>query len=444
MSLFYDYLDSTKSAGEKMFSLIKEMYPICRSITGDGVRKTLTIIGKDISVKIKEVPSGTEVFDWTVPKEWNIREAWIKTLSGQKIVDFNKCNLHILNYSVPIHKKVKFSELKDHIFTIPYASEWIPYMTSYYNENWGFCMKHNDFLKLQNETGEDEEFEVFIDSTLKSGNLTFGEYFIEGEKKEEVLISTYLCHPSLCNDNLSGVALSVYLAKALTDLQKERKLKYSYRFLFIPETIGAITWLSLNEEKTNNIKYGLVASCVGDRGCLTYKKSRDGNNLIDEMAINVLKHSGDKYKVMDFFPWGSDERQFSSPGFNLPVGSLMRTPYGYYSEYHTSADNLEFIDKDSLGDSFNKYLRIIFEIENNETYINLNPKCEPRLGKRGLYGNFGGRGKYEHDELMLFWVLNQSDGNNSLLDISEKAKVDFIRIKNAADALLKAGLLKKI
>lgn len=444
MSLFYDYLNNTKAAGENMFSLIEKMYPICRSITGDGVRKTLAIIGEKIPVKINEVPSGTEVFDWTVPKEWNIKDAWIKNSNGEKIVDFMKSNLHVLNYSIPIHKKVKFQELKSHVFTLPYTPDWIPYMTSYYSENWGFSMTHNDFLKLESETNVDDEFEVFVDSSLKEGFLTYGEYYIRGESEEEVLISTYLCHPSLCNDNLSGVALNTYLAEALTKMQEEKKLKYSYRFLFIPETIGSITWLSLNEEKTAKIKYGLVASCVGDRGCLTYKKSREGNKLIDKMAENVLKHSGVQYKVIDFFPWGSDERQFSSPGFNLPVGSLMRTPYGCYGEYHTSADNLDFIDKACLGDTFNKYLRIVFEIENNETYINLNPKCEPRLGKRGLYGNLGGRGQYEHDELVLFWVLNQSDGSNSILDISEKAKVDFIRVKNAADALLKAGLLKKV
>lgn len=444
MSLFYDYLDNTKAAAENMFSLIEKMYPICRSITGDGVRKTLAIIGEKIPVQINEVPSGTEVFDWTVPKEWNIKDAWIKNSKGQKIADFNKCNLHILNYSIPIHKKMKFEELKPHIFTLPYAPDWIPYMTSYYSENWGFCMTHNDLLKLQNETKPEDEFEVFVDSTLKNGYLTYGEYYIKGEYEDEVLISTYLCHPSLCNDNLSGIALSTYLAEALTSIKKEKKLKYSYRFLFIPETIGSITWLSLNDENAYNVKYGLVVSCVGDRGCLTYKKSRDGKNLIDRIAQNVLKQSGVQYKILDFFPWGSDERQFSSPGFNLPVGSLMRTPYGMYGEYHTSADNLSFIDKNCIGDTFDKYLKIIFEIEHNETYINLNPKCEPRLGKRGLYGNLGGRGKYEHDEFVLFWVLNQSDGKNSLLDISEKAGVDFIRVKNAADTLVKAGILKRI
>ncbi|MDD3223515.1 MAG: DUF4910 domain-containing protein [Clostridium sp.] len=444
MNFFNSLISNSEEFGKNMYNLIEEMFPICRSITGDGVRDTLKVIRKIIPVDIKEVPSGTQVFDWTVPKEWNIREAWIKNSKGEKIVDFDESNLHVLNYSVPINKTMKFENMKSHIFTLSYAPDSIPYMTSYYSENWGFCMTHNEFLKLQRETAEDEEFEVYIDSSLKEGSLTYGEYFIKGESKEEVLISTYLCHPSMCNDNLSGIALNTYLAESLRKFQSEGKLKYSYRFLFIPETIGSITWLSFNEEKTSNIKYGLVASCVGDRGCLTYKKSRDGNNIIDRISINVLKHSGAQYKVLDFFPWGSDERQFCSPGFNLPVGSLMRTPYGSFPEYHTSADNLNFIDDKSLGDTFDKYIKIIFTIEKNNTYLNLNPKCEPRLGKRGLYGNLGGKGKYEHDELVLFWVLNLSDGKNSLLDISERANVDFIRVKSAADALLKAGLLKKL
>ncbi|PJI09839.1 MULTISPECIES: DUF4910 domain-containing protein [Clostridium] len=439
-----DLINNCEIYGEKMFKLMKEMFPICRSITGDGVRETLNIIKEIIPININEVPSGTEVFDWTVPREWNIKDAWIKNPRGEKIVDFKESNLRVLNYSSPINKTMKFEELKTHIFTLPYTPDWIPYMTSYYNENWGFCMSHNEFIKFQNETKPDEEFEVHIDSSLKNGYLTYGEYFLQGESKEEVLISTYVCHPSMCNDNLSGIALTTYLAYALAKMNEKCKLRYSYRFLFVPETIGSITWLSLNEKKTSNIKYGLVASCVGDRGCLTYKKSRDGNNLIDKIAVNILKYSGAQYKVLDFFPWGSDERQFCSPGFNLPVGSLMRTPYGYYGEYHTSADNFNFVDKKSIADTFDKYIKIIFIIENNNAYLNLNPKCEPRLGKRNLYGSLGGRMLYEYDETAMFWILNQSDGKNSLLDISEKSNIDFFRIKNAADALLNAGLLKKL
>lgn len=444
MDLFNDYINNSEEYGKKMYQLMKEMFPICRSITGDGVRDTLKIINKVIPIDVIEVPSGTEVFDWTVPKEWNIKEAWIKNSKGKKIVDFNESNLHILNYSIPVKRVMKFEELKAHIYTLSSAPDWIPYMTSYYNENWGFCMTHNQFLKLQNDTRFDEEFEVYIDASLENGSLTYGEYFIEGESKDEVLLSTYLCHPSMCNDNLSGVVLTTYLAEVLSKIQKEGKLKYSYRFLFVPETIGSITWLSLNEGKLSNIKYGLVASCTGDKGNLTYKKSRDGNNIIDKISVNVLKYSGSPYKVLEFFPWGSDERQYCSPGFNLPIGSLMRTPYGNYPEYHTSADNLKFVDENSLADTFDKYIKILFIIENNSTYINLNPKCEPRLGKRGLYGNLGGRGQYAHDEFVIFWVLNQCDGENSLLDISERANVDFFRVKNAADALLKAGLLKRL
>lgn len=440
MDLFYDYFNKPQIVGEKIYSLVKKMFPICRSITGDGVRETLNIIGNIIPINIEEVPSGKEAFDWTVPKEWNIKNAWIKNSKGKKIVDFKVSNLHVLNYSIPIHKKVKYEELKQHIFTLTNAPDWIPYMTSYYKENWGFCMTHNDLLKLS----DDEEYEVCIESSLEDGFLTYGEYFVKGESDDEILISTYLCHPSMCNDNLSGVALCTYLAETISLLQKKQGLKYSYRFLFIPETIGAITWLSLNEDKVPRVKHGLVVSCVGDKGNLTYKRSRDGNNIIDRIALNVLKHSGAQYKVMDFFPWGSDERQYSSPGFNMPVGSLTRTIYGTFPEYHTSADNLEFVSAEKLGDSFDKYIKILFEIENNCTYLNLNPKCEPRLGKRGLYGNIGGRGQYQFDEFVLLWVLNQSDGSHTLLEISEKSNVDFFRIKHASDSLYEAGLLKKM
>jgi aminopeptidase-like protein len=412
---------------------MKQLYPICRSITGNGVRETLNVLQEEIPVQINEVKSGTKVFDWTVPKEWNIKDAYVKKSNGEKIIDFNKSNLHVINYSIPINKKVSLEELKTHLYTLPDYPEWVPYLTTYYNEDWGFAISHNQYEKLENDI-----YDVVIDSSLENGFLTYGEYYKEGKIKDEVLLSCYLCHPSLCNDNLSGVVLLTHLAKYISNIDT----KYSYRFLFIPETIGAITWLSKNENILSNIKYGLVATCVGDRGNFTYKKTRQGNAEIDVIAEKVLQDLDEDFKIVDFFPSGSDERQFCSPGFNLPVGSLMRTMYGKFPEYHTSADNLEFISEPCLNSTIERYKEIIYIIENNNTYINLNPKCEPQLGKRGLYSKIGGNKKTRIDIMAIFWVLNLSDGNNSLLDISIKSEIKFIEIKKAADILEEHNLIK--
>ena len=419
--------------GQEIYGLMVELYPICRSITGDGVRKTLRIISKHIPLKVTEVPTGIKVLDWTVPREWNIKDAYIKNSRGEKIIDFKHSNLHVLNYSVPVSKTVNLEELKKHIFTLPQYPDRIPYRTSYYQENWGFCMTHHQFQQLKEDT-----YKVVIDSELKEGSLTFGEFFLEGNSKEEILFSCYLCHPSLCNDNLSGIVLLTFLAKSLLG----HSLKYSYRFLFIPETIGSITWLSLNEERVENIKGGLVATCVGDPGSMTYKKSRKANTLIDKTVEKALIDLKDPYKIIDFFPSGSDERQFCSPGFNLPIGSLMRTPYGQFSQYHTSADNLDFVEPQYLGDSFKKYEAVVSILEKDSTYLNLNPKCEPQLGKRGLYSMISGFGEDGAREVAMLWVLNLSDGNHSLLDIAIRSQLPFERIREAADALLKSGLLK--
>lgn len=418
--------------GQEMYQLISDLYPICRSITGSGFRETLNIITEYIPIDIHEVPTGTEVFDWTVPKEWNIKDAYIK-LKDEKIVDFQKSNLHVVNYSVPVNKVMTFEELKPHLFSLPDYPERIPYRTSYYKESWGFCLSHQQLLALQ-----DGEYEVCIDSTLEEGHLTYGEYYVQGESKNEVLISCHACHPSLCNDNLSGIALATFIAKSLSPTPR-----YSYRFLFIPGTIGSITWLALNESQTSRIKHGLVLTGVGDPGNITYKKSRRGNAEIDRAAIHILKHHGEEHKIIDFFPFGYDERQFCSPGFNLPVGCFMRSSHGQYSEYHTSADNLNFVQPQYLADSFSKCLSTLDILENNKTYLNQNPKCEPRLGKRGLYRMIGGQAEEQVNELALLWVLNLSDGDHTLLDIADRSDFDFNVIKKAADALLEHGLLKE-
>ena len=420
--------------GTEMYQLISKLYPICRSITGNGIRETLNIIKELVPVDIHEVPTGTRVFDWTVPKEWNIKDAYVLNSKGKKIIDFKKSNLHVLGYSVPIRRKVFLTELKEHLFTLPDHPDWIPYRTSYYKENWGFCLSHKQFLSL-----EDDEYEVFIDSSLEEGHLTYGEYYLKGETEEEILISCHCCHPSLCNDNLSGIALATYLAKFI----KLFSLRYSYRFLFIPGSIGSITWLAMNETKTNHIKHGLVVACVGDCGKSTYKKSRQGDAEIDRAVIHVLKHSGKDYEIMDFSPYGYDERQYCSPGFNLPVGCLMRTPHGRFPEYHTSADNLDFVKPEFLADSFSKYLSVINVLEGNKKYLNTNPKCEPQLGKRGLYGAIGGQKSNPMSQLATLWVLNLSDGDHTLLDIADRSGLEFDLIRNTAELLLKHNLLKE-
>lgn len=420
--------------GREMYQLMSELFPICRSITGNGVRKTLEIIKNHIPLTVRDVPTGTRVFDWTVPKEWNIVNAYVKNSKGEKIIDFSENNLHVLNYSVPVKKKVSFGELKEHLFTLSDYPDWIPYRTSYYKENWGFCISHNQFMNLK-----EDEYDVCIDSSLENGFLTYGEYYIKGKNPEEILISCHTCHPSLCNDNLSGIALAVFLAKHLT----RGSLKYSYRFLFIPGTIGSITWLCMNESHVSKIKHGLVAACLGDSGTFTYKKSRLGSAEIDRAVIHVLKNSGNNFEIIDFIPFGYDERQYCSPGFNLPVGCLMRTPHGRYPEYHTSADNLDFVRPECLADSFALYLSVFNLLENNKKYINQNPKCEPQLGKRGLYQTLGGQKNVKEKELSMLWILNLSDGRNTLLDIADKSGLRFDFIKDAADALFACDLLKE-
>lgn len=422
-------------SGNEMHAFIQRLYPISRSITGNGVRQTLEIIKEHIPLEVHEVPSGTKVFDWTVPKEWSIRDAYVADEKGKRVIDFKKSNLHVVSYSIPIRQRMPRAELKKHLFTLPKHPNWIPYVTSYYREQWGLCTTQKQCDALNKDA-----YDVVIDAALKKGFLTYGEFFIKGIRKEEVLISTYICHPSLANDNLSGVALAVFLAKRL----KEQHPLFSYRFLFIPETIGAITWLARNKSKISRIKHGLVATCVGDTGMSVYKKSRQGNALIDRAAEKVLQDSGEPYEIIDFFPSGSDERQYCSPGFNLPVGSLMRTPYGRYPQYHTSADNLDFVKPPSLQNSLEKYESIIFLLEHNHMYLNTNPQGEPQLGKRGLYKTYGTPAGRDAGEYALLWVLNLSDGKHSLLDIALRSGMKFVEIQNAADRLEQAGLLRRL
>ena len=427
----------SSATGEDLFQLINRLFPICRSITGNGVRQSLEIMQEYLPLIVNEVPTGTAVFDWTIPKEWNINDAYIKNMKGEKLVDFNNSNLHVLNYSIPVKGTFSIKELEQHIFSIPEKPGWIPYHTSYYEEKWGFCLSHSQWQTMQ-----DEEYEVCIDSTLEPGSLTYGEYYLPGQTEEECLFSCHICHPSLCNDNLSGIAVVLFLAKMLST----QKNRLSYRFLFIPGTIGAIAWLALNENKLSNIKAGLVASLLGDSSSFTYKKTRNGDALIDKAVIHYLKFSGDDYRLIEFSPYGYDERQFNSPGINLPVGSLTRSQYGQYPEYHTSADNLELVTQEKLEDSLKAYLSVTYILDNNIVYINQYPKCEPQLGKRGLYQKIGGTNEEDKEirRMAMLWCLNLSDGKNSLLDIADRAVIPFNVIKEIATILEAEGLLTRL
>ena len=419
--------------GSEILALAARIFPICRSITGDGVRQTLREVSAHIDLDIHEVATGTPVLDWTIPREWNVRDAWIKNERGEKIVDFKRSNLHVMSYSVPVKQRMSLAELKKHIHTLPDQPDLIPYRTSYYAENWAFCMPHRQFEALR-----DEAYEVFIDSSLEDGHLTYGEYLHKGDTEDEFLLSAHVCHPSLANDNCSGIALLTHLAKRLSGL----RTRYSYRFLFAPGTIGAITWLARNEERIHRIKHGLVVSMVGDSGGPTFKKSRRGSAEIDRAMVQSLTHSGLSPVVEDFSPYGYDERQYCSPGFNLPVAMFSRSKFGAIPEYHTSADNLDFIRADALAESYRLINEAIGAIEGNGTYINTHPKGEPQLGRRGLYGAIGGDKDAAAANMAMLWILNQSDGTNSLLDIAERAKLPFAVIQRTAKLLSDHGLLK--
>jgi aminopeptidase-like protein len=418
-------------SGQKLHQFAAQLYPICRSITGDGLRQTLAMIADRVPLKISEVATGTEVFDWTVPQEWNIRDAYIKDSAGRRVVDFRENNLHVLNYSTPIHATLPLSKLKEHLFTLPEHPDRIPYRTSYYKPEWGFCLTHKQMLAL-----DEGGYEICIDTTVKDGYLTYGESYLPGQSSEEVLISVHACHPSLANDNLSGLTVATSLAQLLADVDR----RYSYRFLFIPGTIGAITWLAQNTEASKRVRHGLVLTCVGDAGGFHYKRSRRGDAEIDRAAAHVLRHCEEPAEVLDFSPYGYDERQYCSPGFNLPVGCLMRSVWGTFSEYHTSADNLDFIQPDSLARSLRACVAIVNVLENNRRYVNQSPYCEPQLGKRDLYRSTGGDSIGTEINARL-WVLNLSDGNHSLLDVAERSNIPFFIISEAARLLCEAGLL---
>ncbi|MEU0570252.1 DUF4910 domain-containing protein [Nonomuraea sp. NPDC005983] len=414
--------------GPEMHALIERLYPICRSITGDGVRRTLELVGEHLPLTVSEVPTGTQVLDWNVPREWNVRDAYVKDASGRRVVDFRASNLHVLGYSVPVSGVFTLEELRPHLHTLPDQPDLVPYRTSYYAETWGFCLSRHTLDAM-----DEGPYEVLIDSTLEDGHLTYAEHVLPGQVEDEVLISCHVCHPSLANDNLAGVAVAVALAGRLADPY------YTYRFLFAPGTIGAITWLARND--TGRIRHGLTLACAGDPGTLTYKRSRRGDAAIDRAVTHVLR--GRPHTVLDFSPYGYDERQFCSPGFDLPVGSLTRTPYAGYPEYHTSADNPGFVSPEALADTLETLWQVTRVLEGDRSYVNLSPYGEPQLGRRGLYGSLGGRSDTKQAQMAMLWVLNLSDGEHSLLEIADRSGMPFAVVAEAADALTGAGLLKE-
>jgi aminopeptidase-like protein len=423
------------SNGEAMLGFAAELYPICRSITGDGVRETLQQVGKRVPLTVHEVPTGTAVLDWTVPQEWNITDAWVAGPDGARVVDFTRSNLHVVSYSEPVRRTMPRAELADHVFTLPDRPQLVPYRTSYYDRSWGICMADALWQSLP-----DGDYEVVIDSTLADGALTYGEVVAEGTGTTEVLVSCHVCHPSLANDNLSGIALATFAAEAL---RARTDLRHTYRFVFVPGTIGSITWLARNEHRLDRIVAGLVLSGVGDRAPFTYKRSRRGVTVVDHAVEHVLATTTSGAQVDDFSPYGYDERQYCSPGFDLPVGRLSRSRHGEYAEYHTSGDDLAFISAESLGTALDVVLDVVDVLEHDGYYRNLNPKGEPQLGRRGLYRAIGGAVDRRSVEMALLWVLNLSDGSHSLLDIARRAQLPFDAVRAAAHRLEEHDLLAR-
>ncbi|MFC9428052.1 DUF4910 domain-containing protein [Streptomyces sp. NPDC056987] len=421
------------AAGEEMYALVERLYPLCRSITGDGVRATLDIVGEYVPLEVREVPTGTRVLDWTVPQEWNIRDAYIADGAGNRVVDFAASSLHVLGYSVPVSATMPLAELRGHLHTLPDHPSWVPYRTSYYRPEWGFCLAQETLDALP-----DGEYEVCVDSTLADGHLTYAEHVVPGQVADEVLVSSHVCHPSLANDNLAGIAVATFLARALA----EATPYYTYRFLFAPGTIGAITWLARNAERVAQVKHGLVLACAGDPGQLNYKRSRRGDAEIDRVLRHVLRASERPHHIAEFTPYGYDERQFCSPGFDLGVGSLSRTPYAGYPEYHTSADNLDLVSPGAMADTLAVCREAFAVLDRNRRYVNLSPYGEPQLGRRGLYDSLGGRSDAQQAQMAMLWVLSLSDGEHTLLDVAERAGLPFDTVAAAADALGAAGLVK--
>ena len=420
--------------GKKIHALATRLFPINRSLTGNGVRETLSIL-KEIcpQMTIHEVPSGTQVFDWTIPNEWNIKEAYIIAPSGERIVDFKNNNLHVVGYSKPVNVEISLEELNNHLYSLPDQPNAIPYVTSYYKEKWGFCITENQKRDLKKG-----QYKVVIDSQLAPGFLTYGEIIIPGETKEEIFLSTYVCHPSMANNELSGPCVAIHLAEWIYSIPKR---KYTYRFIFIPETIGSITYLSKNLEHLKTfVKAGFNISCVGDDRSYSYLPSKKGNTLSDEVAKHVLKWTDKNFVSYSWRERGSDERQYCAPGVDLPIASIMRTKYAKYPEYHTSLDDLNLVTPAGLEGGFNALKRALEVLEKN-CYPQMTVLGEPQLGKRGLYPDLSIKNNTHLIRLMMDFTT-YSDGTASLLEMAEKCDVPIWELYTLVEQLQQHGLIE--
>ncbi len=426
--------DAPGSRAPAMLELIRALYPLHRSITGEGVRETLRLVSRVAPLMLREVPTGTTVLDWEIPREWNIRDAHVSTTGGERVIDFRRSNLHVMGYSGPVRRRMTLSELRPHLFSDPRRPKLIPYRTSYYTENWGFCLSHEQLASLP-----DGDYDVVIDATLQAGSLTYGEVVIPGQTEEEMIFYTHTCHPSLCNDNLSGIAVCAELARWLGT----RSNRLSYRVVFGPGTIGSIAWLALNRDAVPRIRHGLVVALAGNRAPLTYKQTRSGSAEIDRVAGAVLNNEEPGGAVVPFSAWGYDERQFGSPGFALPVGRLTRSVEEGYPEYHSSGDDLTLIDGGALAGTLRACQTIVEILDSNRRYRNTMPFGEPQLGRRGLYRNIGGPASSDLQKALL-WVLSLSDGQHDLAQIYARSRLPYTDIARATELLTGVGLLEPV
>jgi aminopeptidase-like protein len=422
------------TVGVEMHRLVSEMFPLCRSITGLGLRRSLAIIARELpAVQLHEVATGTRVFDWTIPQEWSIREAWLEDPAGDRIVDFSANNLHVVSYSSSIDRSISLEELQAHLHSLPERPEAIPYVTSYYHEDWGLCLRHS--LRSSLKPGI---YRVRIDSSLAPGSLTFGEAYIPGRSKDEILISTYVCHPSMANNELSGPAVATFIGKWLAAKASRR---FSYRLVFVPETIGTLAFLSRNlAHLRRHVRAGFVLTCIGDDRAYSYLASRHGRTLADRTARHVLSHLAPGHRSYDYLQRGSDERQYCFPGIDLPVCSLMRSKYGTFPEYHTSDDDLHLVTPGGLQGGFELVRRCIETLEANETFV-ATTIGEPQLGKYGLYPRLGGKDVSSKVRLALN-LLAHSDGTSDLLTLADRFGVETRFLRQIADELVKHGLLR--
>jgi aminopeptidase-like protein len=420
-------------AGARMYALARDLFPLCRSITGTGLRQTIHRIAQIIPLEVHEVPSGTPVLDWTVPDEWTIRGARIERMDGSVLVDFSENNLHVVSYSLPVDDVLSREDLAGHVHTLPNQPELIPYRTAYYAKTWGFCLQHQRWQAMT-----DPRYRVVIDSELAPGSLTYGELLVPGERSEEILISAHCCHPSLANDNLSAIAVAVELARRAL----RRKPRLSFRFIFAPATIGIIAWLARNEQAIKRIKAGLVLTCLGDPGGFHYKRSRRDTAEIDRIVRCVLKDRSVSLTELPFTPFGYDERQFGSPGYDLPVGCFTRSPARSFPQYHTSADNLDLLSPDTLAQSLSVLSDVLEALDQDVVYIRRDGRGEPQLGRRQLYRQVSGqRETGGAAQEALLWVLNLADGRHSLLDMAERSSLPLWQLRDAARVAVDAELI---